>query len=171
MPLKEWLLQPVDTNSASYKHSMRFGQHMMVIVGLIGLYATSVFLYHLLQFFYQLGFFNSSINLLVRVLTIPKQPNSLGTIPVFIIMIVGYTLFLFKKYQQFYYGIVETIFAIVNCQIVAQAIKENSSGNTKPFIWVTGMTTLYLMVRGLSNINDGWDKPFYLSKTFHSLFK
>lgn len=72
----------------------------------------------------------------------------------------GCILFLFKKKQQFYYGIVETIFACLNCYIVADNFSQQiNRGN---YILFSGMTTIYLIVRGLSNIADGWRGAFFL---------
>ena len=173
LSLSEWLMQPPDTNLASFKRSERTVNHIMNFVGLVFLYATSVMIYRWLQYFYHLGLFNSSINLLISLLTLPKQPNSFGTFSIFILMVVGYSLFLFKKYQQFYYGVVETIFALVNFQMLTHTIKLNALGNAKPpyGVWIAAATTLYLMVRGLSNTDDGWKKEFYLQKSIHSYFK
>ncbi|CAN5579514.1 hypothetical protein BH09BAC4_BH09BAC4_30520 [soil metagenome] len=73
-----------------------------------------------------------------------------------LLVIIASLLFWFKKKQQFYYGIVETIFACVNSYVVADNIAGQS--NKMIYLLLSGMTTIYLLVRGLSNISEGWNK-------------
>lgn len=80
-----------------------------------------------------------------------------------IILSIGCALFLFKKRQQLYYGLVETAFALTNCFLVANNFQSAfAQHNSLTYILISGMTTIYLIVRGLSNISEGWNKPFYL---------
>lgn len=66
-----------------------------------------------------------------------------------IIFIIGIILTIFKQKQQFWYGIFETIFSIVSCSIILQSVKETSEYIN---ILVLILSSLYIIVRGLSNI-------------------
>lgn len=75
-----------------------------------------------------------------------------------IIFIIGIILTIFKQKQQFWYGIFETIFSIVSCSIILQSVKETSEYIN---ILVLILSSLYIIVRGLSNIYDGIKKNFW----------
>lgn len=80
-----------------------------------------------------------------------------------IIFIIGIILTILKQKQQFWYGIFETIFSIVSCWTILQSVKENSEYVN---ILVLILSSLYIIVRGLSNINDGIKKDFWGKKDF-----
>lgn len=71
---------------------------------------------------------------------------------------MGIILTIFKQKQQFWYGIFETIFSIVSCSIILQSVKETSEYIN---ILVLILSSLYIIVRGLSNIYDGIKKNFW----------
>jgi hypothetical protein len=82
-----------------------------------------------------------------------------------LIMMIGVVLFVFKKKQQLYYGIAETAFALASCFIVTENI-QNSIAKHGSFFYIilSAMTAIYLIVRGLSNVFEGWSKYFFLKE-------
>jgi len=89
------------------------------------------------------------------------------TVSLAIIVLIGISLFLFKKNQQFWYGIVETLFALFGCYASTAWIKTIvQTGVVEPSYIVAFGSSIYLIVRGLSNVEDGGKKEFWLKRFF-----
>lgn len=86
------------------------------------------------------------------------KPKGIWTTVGFVFLI-GILLSVFKLKQQFWYGIFETVFAIVSCYFAVKSIKPSSDVLS---IMIAFGSTIYLIVRGLSNILDGTKKPFWI---------
>jgi uncharacterized membrane protein len=86
------------------------------------------------------------------------KPMGLWT-TVSIIFIIGILLSLFRSKQQFWYGFVETIFALVSCYFAVKSI--NPSTEVISVLLLVG-STLYLIVRGFSNLLEGVKNPFWI---------
>jgi len=83
-----------------------------------------------------------------------------------IIFLIGILLVIFKFKQQFWYGIFETVFALVTCYLTIKSITINSEMLT---ILIAIGSTLYLIVRGLTNVIDGLEKSFWIKNDFSEL--
>lgn len=83
---------------------------------------------------------------------------------VLILTFIGYTLFKFKKYQQFWYGVSEFLFSIFTCYYVSKAIKATDIISPNLNIAISSIPAIYLIVRGISNIHDGIGKEKYVGK-------
>ncbi len=74
-------------------------------------------------------------------------------------------LYLTKRHEQLYYGLLETAFAIAVCIISVDTVHDSYANNTvSNSTWIGFASALYLMVRGATNINEGWGKGNYLLK-------
>ena len=91
------------------------------------------------------------------------------TIGVTFVSLTGSLLFIFKKKQQLHYGIVETAVAISSCIVLVQNLELSLSSEVSNFSFLSGMTTIYLIVRGLSNITEGLNKPYFMQGYFRTL--
>lgn len=93
------------------------------------------------------------------------------TVSLAIIVLIGISLFLFKKNQQFWYGIVETLFALFGCYASTAWIKTIvQTGIVEPSYIVAFGSSIYLVVRGLTNVEDGGKKKFWLKGFFDLKF-
>ena len=74
-----------------------------------------------------------------------------------LIALIGFLLVWLKKKQQFYYGLAESAFALANCFLVVENFAGTAIKHEQSFVIfiVSVMTTVYLTVRGLSNLFDG----------------
>lgn len=78
---------------------------------------------------------------------------------VFFLFFIACTLLYFKKKQQFWYGVLETIFSLTAAFVTISNITYNTSLIT---VLIFFGSSLYLMVRGLSNIVEGKSKSFWI---------
>jgi hypothetical protein len=134
------------------------------LVVLIFIVLISYLVYHLIDKYFDISIFYKS--LLEKV----GKPVGLWT-SIGVIFLIGILLSVFKSKQQFWYGIFETAFALASCYFTVKSIKETSDVLT---ILVALGSTIYLIVRGLSNISDGVKKAFWLKSellTISSSFK
>ena len=84
-----------------------------------------------------------------------------------LILAIGCILFLFKKIQQFWYGVFETMFSISTCFSSFELIRSTIIKESVQFTSIlTIISTIYLVVRGISNIDDGYKKEFWWKKYF-----
>lgn len=71
------------------------------------------------------------------------------------IVLLGFLFFIFKQRAQYRYGICETTFAITStwfaCDKLLTNVQEKSA-------WLTVVGSIYLIVRGLSNIKEAKEK-------------
>ena len=80
-----------------------------------------------------------------------------------LIALAGLIFFVFKKNQQFWYGLLETVVALTGCVVTAQTVRSGVYQSDSPnSILIQSFGAVYLLVRGLSNMDDGFKKSFWL---------
>lgn len=88
----------------------------------------------------------------------------------FFLFALGVWFYRFKKYQQLWYGVVETLFAITYGYLQFTTIqKEASSGSVRFTVLLTILTVVYLTVRGVNNIDDGDKKEYWGKQHVHPI--
>ena len=85
-----------------------------------------------------------------------------------IVFMIGIALFVAKQKQQFWYGVFETVFALITCYYAVTNIKLQPEITSLLIALGSG---LYLIVRGLSNISDGSKKDFWIKNEVMELRK
>lgn len=84
-----------------------------------------------------------------------------------LIALSGLIFFLFKKIQQFWYGLLETIVALAGCVVTAQTVRSGLYQSDSPnSILLQSFGAVYLLVRGLSNMDDGFKKSFWFKDDY-----
>lgn len=84
-----------------------------------------------------------------------------------LIVLSGLIFFVFKKNQQFWYGLLETIVALTGCVVTAQTVRSGVYQSNSPnSILIQSFGAVYLLVRGLSNMDDGFKKSFWLKDDY-----
>lgn len=74
---------------------------------------------------------------------------------------LAFGLYDFKSRQQFWYGIFEVAFGYYSIAMVGSRLQKTILiGGVDPFSIIGGLSAVYLIVRGLSNISEGYSKPF-----------
>lgn len=82
--------------------------------------------------------------------------QSVGTSTLFII---GYLLFYLKKSRQFFYGIIEASFALASgFEFIDSFLNSLLIGNMSINYLLPFMSVIYLVVRGLTNMSEGFGK-------------
>jgi hypothetical protein len=138
--------------SAAYDLYIR----LSIVTFIVGL---SVLSYYLINKYFDVSAFY--INLLEKV----TKPTGLVT-TVAVIFILGILLSIFKNKQQLWYGMFETIFALVSCYFAVRSIKP--SIEVSAVLLLIG-STLYLIVRGINNVLEGSKKSYWLRKELKSI--
>ncbi|WP_234734777.1 hypothetical protein [Tellurirhabdus bombi] len=98
----------------------------------------------------------------------------LGT---FAIFLIGCFLYLLKKKRQLFYGMLETGFAMTSCYISFTVIQKDfllGTNNTGIGPWIAILSSIYLVVRGVNNVDDGLKKvlaPFRVKQILIDLDK
>ncbi|OZI05089.1 hypothetical protein BWI93_27265 [Siphonobacter sp. BAB-5385] len=105
----------------------------------------------------------------------PIDPNKIeaGVFPYGFIFIVciSYLLFYFKKKQQFWYGIIEAMFALFACWFLVKTQVSQLIQSNQIIDYVSIGSTVYLTVRGFSNISDGYEKEtFFFNRIIKNIF-
>lgn len=88
-----------------------------------------------------------------------KRPNATQEIRIatYIAISLGISLFIIKYYSQFYYGLLEFGFAIASCWYAAESVHTSYLERTVSHTtWIGFVASIYLVVRGVNNIVDGW---------------
>ena len=84
-----------------------------------------------------------------------------------LIALAGVIFFVFKKNQQFWYGLLETIVALTGCIVTAQTVRGGIYQFESPnSILIQSFGAVYLLVRGLSNMDDGFKKSFWFKDDY-----
>lgn len=87
------------------------------------------------------------------------------------LLAIAQALFLLKKHQQFWYGLFETLFAFSACFYVSTTLEEGMiKRHIEPVILITVVSTIYIVVRGYSNLDEGKRKNYIFKRTL-SKFK
>lgn len=127
-----------------------------IILTIVGL---SYLTYYLVNKYFDIS------TLYTHLLNSLTKPMGLWT-TVSIIFIIGIFLSLFRSKQQFWYGFVETIFALVSCYFAVKSIKPSTE--VISVLLLVG-STLYLIVRGFSNLLEGVKKSFWIKSELERL--
>lgn len=153
------------TMSFGDKFMLISGRYMALFFSLLCLYIISnQIIYKIILYLNDSGYFDGTKKFLIESFTMEEPKENLADISVLILLAIGFILYIIKRQQQLYYGLLETIFALANCQIASGIIKSSllHNGNKFYVLLLTGMTTIYLLIRGISNVREGYDKPFFL---------
>lgn len=79
------------------------------------------------------------------------------TISTFVIALIGWRLFLFRKHYQWLYGISEISFAVAVIWISLEKVQTKQD----PASWIAIVAAAYLVVRGLINCEEGMKKGWF----------
>lgn len=145
------------------KFTLISGRYMILFLLLAFLHIITVHvIYRGILELYDNGYMEGVKSFLIGAFTEEAKDGSLSSLGVLILLLLAFMLYIIKRRQQFYYGLLETIFSLANCHIASDIIKSGLIHNSNKFYvsFVTGMTTIYLLIRGLSNMREGYDKPF-----------
>lgn len=138
--------------------------NVAIVFTLLGVFIIFVLIYKMLRQQYRTGQLQNFTNQLLS----SQQGRMTGTL---ILLFIGIILFYFKKKQQLYYGIFETAFALASSYILTDNIQRTIlKGRIDVYIMLPIMTSIYLIVRGLSNISEGTNKPFFLKNLLSKQF-
>jgi hypothetical protein len=138
--------QPSQTET-KYKPTNMFVVFLTIIISVIAYFLTGLFIVLLKQNNFNIRDFIANHN--------GSEWLSFG------LGFLAFWLYGFKSRQQFWYGIIEIAFGFFSISMVSVRLKKTVLiVGVDPFSIIGGVSAAYLIIRGLSNVSEGYPKPF-----------
>ena len=87
------------------------------------------------------------------------------------LVIIGFFVFLLKKFQQFWFGVLEFVFAFFYSMMHYIIVKEQAINNDlKIEVIISMMAIVFLSANSIANVYDGYKLDFFGKKIIYKLW-